>query len=259
MTAPASAGLAAVVCPVWARDEDEGARLVDALGALSLLGVPVYAADGGSDAAFLDALAGLPNLRLLPKRADAPDPAPRLSGQIRRTLDAARKEIGPSLTGRVLYTEPDKGWFFENRLRAFLDAGAARPDAAGVLVAARDDASFATYPAYMRRCEAAFNGFASDWLPHLNGADVLYGPLLLSAPVLSCLDDVTDDLGWGWRTFALAWAHGRGLPVGAWVADLPCPPDQRGEDAQAHRRYRLAQMGQNVTGLARGVQGWEGR
>jgi hypothetical protein len=62
------------------------------------------------------------------------------------------------------------------------------------------------------------------------------------------------DIGWGWRFFLLAVARRLGFPIRRFVADLPCPPEQRGEDDTRSCIYRMEQLAQNVRGLALGLR-----
>lgn len=236
-----------VAAPVWARDPAEEARLSAALETLSRSGLSILLADAGSPEPFLTAVVSLPGVEMVPPAAT---PAPRLTGQIQRLLGAARSRS--PRPDWLLYVEPDKGSFFAEGLAEFATQARAHPEA-GVIVASRDEASFATFPAYQHQVEANFNGIAAEWLD-TGGADLLYGPLLICGGLLDTLDAVTEDIGWGWRTYLFAVARRRGLPLVPWGARLPCPEDQRGEDNPASRRYRLQQMGQNITGLALGLK-----
>lgn len=233
-----------IAAPVWARDAGEADRLHAALRSLAQHRLPVVLADGGSEESFLGRLADLPHVQLAPAR---PTPAPRLLGQIQRAL-AQASTLGPR---HVLYTEPDKQWFFENRLADFV-AQATHTNPAGVVLAARDTSSFATFPPFQRATESLFNQLCLEALG-LEG-DFLYGPFLISDALLPHLARIEEDLGWGWRPFVIAVAHRLGLPVSFVVADLPCAREQRGEDDSQSRLYRLDQLAQNVKGLAHGMR-----
>jgi hypothetical protein len=148
----------------------------------------------------------------------------------------------------VLYTEPDKRWFFENRLAMFLKQQSLFK--AGIYLPARDPASFATFPIGQQTPERLFNTLAADTLGV--ETDFLYGPLLIPRNLISVLEGLPPDIGWGWRIFLLTAASRAGLTIVPWEADLSCPPEQRGEDDERNRTYRIEQMAQNVRGLALG-------
>lgn len=230
----------AVAAPVWARGPEEASLLAASLTALSRHRLPVVLADGGSESGFLRQIAALPGIQIHAREE------PGLLGQVRLALEQAAA-LG---VDTLLYTEPDKRWFFDHRLSDFLESARHCPPA--VHIAARDADSFATFPAGQqltedltnRLCDAAFG----------LGGDYLYGPLLLPASLVPHLAALPADIGWGWRIALLAVAQRRELPLLSYVADLPCPPEQRGEDEERSRLYRIEQMAQNVRGLALGLK-----
>jgi hypothetical protein len=202
----------------------------------------VILADGGSISGFADQLRGIPGVTV----SATPGTGPRLVAQVRLALTMA----GNSGSPYVLYTEPDKQAFFEHRLMSFLDTVTASRADTGISFPARDAASFATFPPGQQSTERLFNDLASETLGITS--DFLYGPLLIRSDLLPHLEDLPIDLGWGWRIFLLTVTHRLGLPLLPWVADLPCPSEQRGEDDEQSRTYRIEQLAQNVRGLALG-------
>jgi hypothetical protein len=233
----------AAALPVRARTPAEAALLRDSLLRLGTHGLPMVVSDAGSTPEFAAFLAALPGARVVaPVR-------PGLLGQVQAALRGAR-DLGAR---RILYTEPDKLWFFVNRLGDFLAADRVR-GGDGVLVAARDDASFATFPAGQRLTERLLRELCADALG-TGGYDVTYGPLLLDPALVGHVEAVDDPaLGWGWRVFVLAAARRLGMPLRFFADDLPCPPEQRGEDDECSRIYRTEQLAQNVRGLALGLK-----
>src|SRR5689334_10307412 len=150
-----------------AHDEQQAHTLVDALRALARRHTAIFAADGGSPQPFLAVVARIP-VTLVPPRAR------NLVGQVAASLHAAAATGAPF----ILYTEPDKQTFFDTHLDGFLDA-ARRDDDAGIVLAARSDEAFATFPEFQQRTERSFNELCGEIL----GArtDYLYGPFLLKA------------------------------------------------------------------------------
>lgn len=65
----------------------------------------------------------------------------------------------------VLYTEPDKGCFFESGARQFLHAARDR-DNTVVCVAGRDEQSFLTFPEGQQASERAFNVSPAGYLDY---------------------------------------------------------------------------------------------
>jgi hypothetical protein len=145
----------------------------------------------------------------------------------------------------VLYTEPDKLWFFEQKLASF--AGQAADDeGAGVVLAARSDASLATYPPFQQYTERTFNHLCGEWLGY--HADYTYGPFVMRRPLAEHVSTVNDAVGWGWRIYAFGAAHRQGYRIAQVVDDFPCPVDQRDEE-ERERIHRLRQLAENIQGL----------
>jgi hypothetical protein len=219
-----------------ARDAPEERLVARTLAALSALEVPIVASDGGSSAAVVHELSQIPRLTLVPSEHEG------MIGQVRASVHGSRAFARPW----VLYLESDKELFVKKWLGGFLQL-AAQHHHAELIVAARSERAFATFPPFQRRTEAAFNAVASEVIGVT--ADYLYGPFLMRQPVTAHVDAVPPDLGWGWRPFVFVRA---GRPV-AIEGEYVCPPDQRRED-DGERLHRLSQLAQNVQGLARAAQ-----
>lgn len=218
----------------WARDTAEEALLAQGLEALVTIGCPVIAADRTNTPSFSTTLTRLGIQRARPS-------APNLVAQVQAAAAAA----AASSSRYILYTEPDKVRFFRTGLRQFI-ADLPLEDDVGVVLAARTEGSLATYPPMQRYVETVVNTLCAD----LIGApgDFCYGPFLMHRRLLSHVATVAPALGWGWRPSTFLAAHHSGVSIRHWVADLPCPPEQREEDP-AERRHRLIQLAQNVSGL----------
>ena len=220
----------------WARSAEEERTLRRALAALTRTALPVAVADKGNSPAFTDFLRRLPGVLL------APPAEATLVGQVRASLRAALAFERPF----VLYTESDKEQFFERGLQAFL-ASAPRLEEVGIVLAARSAASYATFPPFQRYTEGAINGL---W-EQISGeaADYSYGPMLISRPLVPCIDLAPMNLGWGWRHLMVGLARRLGYRVLHVGGDYTCPPDQR-DEPERERLHRIRQLGQNVEGVA---------
>ena len=218
----------------WARDAAEEALLSRALEALVAFGCPVVAADRTNTPSFTAALTQL-GIRV------AAPTAQNLVAQVQAAA-AAAAAFGARY---LLYTEPDKELFFRTALPQFLDKRGSNEDA-GVVLAARTEASLATFPPMQRYVESVVNTLCAEIIGR--PGDYCYGPFLIHRRLLSHVATVSPALGWGWRTSTFLAAHSAGDRVVHWVADLPCPPEQRVEDS-TQRRHRLTQLAQNVSGL----------
>ena len=219
----------------WARDAQEERLLRESLRGLAALNVPAFVTDGGSPERFLDFVRGFAHFSVF--QADAPGLWP----QVRRSIRAAHD----SAASFILYTEPDKRDFFRAGLPEFISeaTGGGR---AGVVLAARNAGSFATFPEFQRDTEAAINRCCAEVV----GAqgDFTYGPFLLNRALVPHLSQAPDDIGWGWRPYAFGVARRLGYRVAFVERDLPCPAEQR-DDSRAERVYRMKQLSERVRGL----------
>lgn len=217
----------------WARNEDEEKELRNSLMALSLLGLPVYITDGGSSASFVDFLKNLPGFTVLSAKG--------LWTQAKTSLAEAAKKGAK----QILYTEPDKLRFFTEHLRKLL-ATVDEKEEAGVILASRNAAGFATFPVFQQTTETCINNCCKEVIGI--DTDYCYGPFLFNATLLPHLEHLPENIGWGWRPFLFAVAHRLGHSVDVFAEGFECPPQQRIDDAN-ERLYRMKQLAQNIEGL----------
>lgn len=223
-----------------ARDDPERQLLRESLLHLADLGLPIAIADRDSGGGFSGFLASLPQFRVVSPRHAS------LIGQIQASLgEAAQGEAD-----FILYTEADKARFFENGLGDFLRR-ADLDDRTGAVLAARSEASFATFPVLQQFTERTINELCGEFIG--TPGDYSYGPFLLHRALVPRLAAIPPDVGWGWRHFVFATAARAGYKVRHVVGDYPCPPDQR-EENDAERLHRLRQLQQNIQGLLLGME-----
>jgi hypothetical protein len=233
-----AAGGLMVATLTLARGAREEAELSAALDALEGSTLSVMVADGGSSQSFVESLRRRPRFTVVP-----PDPG-RLLGQVKASLRESRR-AGAQW---ILYTEPDKRFFFEQRLRGFLER--AEKANADLVLAARDAASMATFPPIQQATETALNRLCGAFAAI--DADFSYGPFLVRAELTAALEDLDAGVGWGWRPFLFARTARTGGRLAAVVDDYPCPVEQRSEDDR-DRLHRMAQLAQNLDGLGRAL------
>jgi hypothetical protein len=234
------AGLADRVCVstiTWARDEFEEALLRRSLRELSRHGLPVVVADKGASRTFSEFLTSHSEFVV------APPGHASLVGQVQAGLTAAAR------TGAefILYTESDKALFFQAGLETFLQAADLRPDT-GVVLAARSDESFATFPKLQRFTERTINELCAEatGVP----GDYSFGPFIMNRQLASLVGGLRPEVGWGWRHFVFATAPRRGYTVRLVSGHYPCPPDQ----VEDERIHRLRQLSQNIDGLVESLK-----
>jgi hypothetical protein len=233
-------GTVAIATITLARTEAEAGKLRASLTVLSALGLPVFVADGGSPDPFLTDICKLPHVTIH-------HGAKGLVAQVKQGIDAA----ATSGADVVVYTEPDKQEFFTHGIGGLIDRAAGNAGAP-IVLATRHPEAMATFPRGQRQIEQSFSGIAAELLGF--HADLLYGPLALRRPFAAkMMPGVPDDLGWGWRPYLMARAIKAGETVLPHEGHFECPADQRGEDDEASRLYRLKQLIDNVRGLHSGL------
>ena len=228
-------GQVVVATITWARSPSEAAVLGRALRRLATTGLPVAVADAGTNDRFAEDLKEIPGLSTtVPAQLG-------LVAQVQASFQIAAASGKPF----VLYVEPDKELFFESGLDDFLRRAPGDREV-GVVLASRSPDSFRTFPSMQRYTEGVINRLCSD-VVGCEG-DYSYGPFLMNTALMSLIDALQPQLGWGWRHFVFKEAARRGLSVSHITGDYPCPPEQRMEDG-AEQRHRLRQLSQNILGL----------
>lgn len=218
-----------------ARSAEEESLLRVSLQALSRLGIPVFVTDGGSQDSFLDFIRSLPNFVLL-------SVAPKgVYAQAKNSLTEAAKTKAPF----IFYSEPDKEDFFTHHLPQLLEQWVTN-EHTGVIMASRTQAGFSTFPAFQQFTETTINVCCEERIGLK--ADYCYGPFLLNKKLVPVLNEVEEDMGWGWRPFVFNAAHKMGFRVSAIEKDFFCPEAQR-QDSAGERLYRMKQLEQNIRGL----------
>jgi hypothetical protein len=225
-----------IVTMTWARDESEEALLRSSLESLARLNIPVIVTDGGSNAGFTGFLRSFPQFTVFEQKTGG------LWSQIRHGLLAAyRKDVQ-----HICYTEPDKEQFFREGLSHLISQSEMMTDDTGVLLAARSEKGFNTFPAFQRMSETTINNCCAE----LTGFpfDYTYGPFIFNRKLLPYLVNLPDDIGWGWRTAVFGVAGRMGCNIEVITDDYSCPVSQRDEPA-AEKIYRMRQLSQSVQGV----------
>jgi len=226
-----------VATMTWVRTPQEEALLRRALTSLAGCGLPVAVADSGISPDFLHFLERLPEFSVT---------VPADTGLVAQ-IKASFRTAAIRGSRYILYTEPDKEFFFERRLADFVEAVIDHPDA-GVILAARSPESLLTFPPMQRYTEGVINHLCGELIGV--ECDYSYGPFLLNRTLLPFVDAMQPTLGWGWRHFIFRAAHRQGHRVLPVTGDYPCPDDQRTED-DGERAHRIRQLSENVLGLIR--------
>ena len=102
------------------------------------------------------------------------------------------------------------------------------------------------FPATQQQTESAISAlFGAETT--LAG-DYCYGPLILNRDLIGLLPDLPDTLGWGWRFSVMGAAWCAGYALRLFTTEVPCPPDQQGNDL-GERMHRMRQLVQNLEGV----------
>ena len=224
-----------------AKDHIEAAHLAKCLKVAAQHSAHIVVGDAAHGLNMQEYLTGVPNVFVHRTGGDRQT----LVGQL-MTAICNLPAPSPSF---VLYSEPDKLEFFERQLPRFASA-LSLEDEIGIVLMARDDAQFSTFPSAMQLTESLTNTLVASFIG--TPGDYCYGPMLIRTELLEVLDIDKDaqTLGWGWRFLVMGYARKKGLRIKHIPFAAPCPFEQRGEKSDL---YRLQQMSQNVEGLRRGL------
>lgn len=223
-----------VATVTWARSSEEASLLERSLACLAATGLRIAVADRGTNVAFTEALSRLPGISVR---------VPGEAGLVRQ-VQASLQLAAESQTSFLLYTEPDKELFFAEGLEPFVSRAPTHP---GVVLAARSDESFRSFPPLQQHVEQVVNHLCGE-ATGVQG-DYSYGPFLMTRGLLSHVLSRDPALGWGWRLSTFLAARNEGLAVVLLSDDYRCPEQQQQEDV-GERRHRLHQLSQNALGLA---------
>lgn len=225
----------AVATITWARSPEEEVTLRRSLRRLSETGLPIAVADRGNSAPLTDFIGGLPGFRVIVPRERG------LAAQVKASVNLAASRGTPF----VLYTEPDKEFFFGTGLAEFIRRAPSEPHT-GIVIASRDDESLRTFPAMQRYTEGVVNHLCGETIGC--SGDYCYGPFLMNRTMVGVVADLPATLGWGWRPFVFRAAKSRGFHVTHVTSHYPCPPEGLDEDDN-ERNHRMRQLSENVMGL----------
>lgn len=225
----------AIATITWSRTRQEEELLRESLHYLAALQIPVFITDGGSGEDFLAFLSSFPNFTVI---------APTEKGLWAQanTSVLAAYHAGADF---IFYTEPDKRPFFKDLATSFI-ANAPEDPLTGIVLAARSEKGFRTFPEFQRGTETTINNCCREIIG--KDFDYTYGPFLMNRNLIPYFHFVKENIGWGWRPYLFGIAHRIGYDVVAVEDDFECPVSQR-EDNASERIHRVRQLHQNIQGL----------
>lgn len=219
----------------WVRDAKEEKLLRESLFELSKLNIPAFITDGGSSTDFLHFIKTFPNFTLLKPKVKGVWP------QVQTSLEAAYS------TGSdfIIYTEPDKMDFIKRDLPDMLNRISVN-EQSGVIIADRSSPGFESYPKFQQMTETTINNCCAEITG--NDIDYTYGPFILNRLLVPYLQELKNDIGWGWRLYTFVIANRLNYKVEAFEGEYFCPVDQRDDDAP-ERIYRMRQLSESVEAI----------
>jgi hypothetical protein len=223
----------------WARNDDEETLLRQSLTALAELGRQIYITDAGSQSSFIDFLRTVPQFDLV---TPVKGVWPQAQSSLKKAIDAGHKYI--------LYTEPDKLYFF-SYLNSFLNSQVHADDLHPALILfSRSAKAFSSFPSFQQMTETAINNCCAELIG--TSIDYTYGPFILDRHIAKRLQQLPVDIGWGWRPFAFNIAKRMSYIIRNIEEDFFCPEGQN-KDSLPERIYRMKQLEQNIQGLTMSV------
>jgi hypothetical protein len=225
------------------RDPEEARRVLASLRVLAKFRVPIYVTDD---------LSSLPEFSAKIRRMSGVmyrQSGRSLAQRVKLAISRALRDSAPDF---VFYTEPDKKEFFQRDVSRLLEFAAKHREAA-LIIPSRDHTAFTSFPEMQQRPESVFSSLAGNFTSSHIG-DWLYGPMVLNPKLVQeYLDDVPDDLGWGWRIYLITRCLKAELSVLSYTGNFCCPQSQREQDEKGDI-YRLQQLQENIAGLRSALQ-----
>lgn len=224
----------AIVTMARAPSDEEARRISEGLTVAASFGLPVFVTDHDGHSGLMPGVESPPNLDLA---SEASEMAPRVCSSFRRALEK-NAEV-------CVYSEPDKIAFFRSGLDRLLQAAQQNPQS--LVIAARNEAAFATVPAGQRKLESMANEIAATFLGYR--VDYFFGPFAIPRGAVERYLPDLRSLGWGWRTYLMARCILEGMQVVVVDGPFDAPEWNRGEDDADSRLYRLKQFVESVEGF----------
>lgn len=227
----------AVATVSWARTEEEKHLILATMKELDKLGLPVILTDQ-SDSKFplFDDAKKLKNFQVFMED--------NLDSKVKNSLSKAA-EIGEI----VFYTESDKLNFVRDHAKSFIDKSL--KNLSGISLAARLPKNFQKVPEYQMIMER----FLADTFGFLSGKSFggdFYGPRIIPSSLVKYLDQLDENIGFGWQAYLLAVAHRLNLPIKIFSFDVLSP-----DDVQKNKELVLFRMKQAIAELKGFEKGME--
>ena len=207
--------------------------LLNSLEELSKKPYKIFLADGGSSEKFIDSVKKMGIV------------IGYISGGLTNQHKASML-LASDYASNVLYTEPDKLGWFENKLEESVDKYLAAPNCLSVVERTKDQ--FKTFPNDQQETETRMN----DLIYHETGflGDSIYGPKLFPSNLVKSVSEIKSDIGWGTLMFLVGRSHKTKLGLKKMYTAVSCPES---DVAEKNPNYRIKKLNDNKKGLYLGL------
>lgn len=211
-----------IVSVSWIRTPEERSIVLETIHHLSNLKVPVVIVDGGSTEEDKQTISRLPNIRLL-------ETDKGLTDQLLLSYSE-----GSKLADSLFYLHTDKLGFVKSTVPLMIDAYH-KVSMPHLLIPSRDKTTMKKYPPYQRTQEEFLNFFMSDYIGIKE--DYYAGPKIFPSSLVSYLDHLHEDIGWGIEAYFYVIAHRLKIPFKFFPFGMEPPVDVDNEEKT--KLYRL--------------------
>lgn len=207
----------------WIRTEEEKELVLETIQTLSSCGTPVVIVDRGSPEEAKERIRSFPNVHFFESTEET------TIGQIIRANKEAAK-----LGKYLFYTQTDKYDFVKTDVLRIMHFYSSLEEK-GFCIPSRTKESMQTYPEYQKTQEAFLNFFISDYVGIKD--DYFAGPKIYPAKLVSYMDHIRGEIGWGVEAYLYVLGKRLGLPFDFVPVMINSPKDI--ESSEKTKLYRL--------------------
>jgi hypothetical protein len=210
----------AIATNTWIRTDEERQIVLDTLQALGKLEVPIIIADKSS-LEDKERIKSLRNVSLFE------------AGSLTQQVLLAQRESAKT-ADYIFYLQSDKQDFAENTVPLMIEEYG-KLLTKGMFIPVRTKESVQTYPAFQKSAEVFLNMFISDYIGTEN--DYFAGPKIYPSTLVSYLDQLKGEIGWGIEAYYYVLAKRLNMPFNFFECSINAPKDI--DDERKTRNYRL--------------------
>ena len=219
------------------RTSKERKVVLSTIAELNKLQIPIIVVDGGSSEQDKKEISFFPNVKLF-------ETDKGLTYQLILSHKEAVKQAD-----FLFYLHSDKLSFVKNNCQRMIDFYDQLGNK-GMLIPVRSEKSLSTYPFYQRKVEEFLNFFISDYIG--TASDYYMGPKIYPASLVTYLDQLEDDIGWGIEAYFYVIAKRLGLPYNFIDCEMVAPEDIESEERT--KLYRLQITKWQIEGFTQGLK-----